>query len=214
MLLSAATALHVGSTSYSKAYVGNTQVWPSTGYKLEYVEYYSGLTSGDSYVLIAENTKNILSFKDQSGPQGESHLFTNSVFSAFTGTALYQQIPEYSAIFQKNDTNTVIMHKDYYDGDQISRCILSKIAGTYKEDYYRYIVKYSDRGTSWTAGFITLSDYTYRDSKGVGIGLSNGNVLPLCYCPSVYFDPVLLSTRGVSSVEKDFYNVYKIANLN
>lgn len=211
MVFSATTAIYVGNTSCSKAYIGTTQVWPvlpTTGYVLEYVEYFSGLTSGDSYVLIAENTKNIVAFKNASGPYGEPHLFTNSSFSAFTGNGIYSTIPEYSAIFRLTNSNYVRLHSDYYDGDAEERAIRHKVAGSYAEEPYYYILKNSDSGTSVTTGFMTL----YDNSKLV-VGFDNSNVRPLCYCPVVYSDPVILSTSGTSGIEKDYYKVYKLTKI-
>ena len=51
MIFSATTALYVGNTSYSKAFIGETQVWPlsgeTTGYTLQKASSTSDLKKGD-----------------------------------------------------------------------------------------------------------------------------------------------------------------------
>lgn len=60
MIFSATTALYVGNTSYTKAYVGETQVWPKIIATITRVNSFSELHSGDTYVLINEDNNLIV----------------------------------------------------------------------------------------------------------------------------------------------------------
>ena len=87
MILSAVTSIYVGGDSCSKAYVGDTLVWPmEKGYHLQ-----SGvsLNVGDKFVLINNDNKKIV------GRDGG----VNVDFNGFNGNGVYSALPRNTSIF-------------------------------------------------------------------------------------------------------------------
>ena len=86
MIFSGTTALYVGNSSYSKAYLGSTLVWPVqlTGYTLQRITSFSQLSSGDTYVFIDPTNKYIV---------GMDSTWSNVYFEDFTTSGIINNMP-------------------------------------------------------------------------------------------------------------------------
>lgn len=107
MLLSGATALYIGNQSYSKAYVGDTLVWPATpptpptpttGYTLTKISSISQLSKGDSYVLISNKILGGRPYPD---------IWYNLDFPGFSGSGTYSALPTYTLELTKENDNAL-----------------------------------------------------------------------------------------------------------
>ena len=86
-ILSATTALYIGSTSYSKAYVGDVQVWPmSTDYSKQYLTF--EILSGGTIMFKTDKPASSITREIQySINNGQWATFNSSGNTGFTVTA-------------------------------------------------------------------------------------------------------------------------------
>lgn len=158
MVLSAVTALYIGTSAYTKAYIGATQVWPvsaeTTGYTLQKVATMSALTRGDKYVLIsATNTKIVGRSND---------TWYNLTFSGFDGDGTYSALPNYTCVFvsqNRNDNHVYIENYPnntrvytYAESSTILQLSISGSYSFYMSNYNNGVCVMGD-STSTSGGF-------------------------------------------------------------
>lgn len=168
MVLSAATALYIGSTSYSKAYIGDTQVWPvQTTVKYKLTEMKGTLVSGYEYVLIYPSGKKMVP---------NSSLFGSSTlsFNNFNGDGIYDSLPNNYGIFTVYSNRLRVkvgnaFQQVYKNGSKLSLSGTDRATTTTYTIDYGYMVSdesnlgYLRYGSSYSYPYFSSSfDGTYR----------------------------------------------------